>query len=300
MRYFGNDIKISVNKLVVSYTDEGEDNASVIIFIHGFPLNKTMWDSQLALLKKDYRVISYDIRGHGNSETGIDEFSIDLFVTDLINLMNALEIDKASLCGLSMGGYIALNAIEKHPERFDALVLSDTHCIADPPQVKKKRLDTIESIKEFGVEKYVHDMIVSFFGPKSFITHKNVISEVKEMILNTTEQSLTKTLLALSQRKATCNKLPEITIPVLFLVGEDDKITPPQASELMHEKIKSSTMHIISHAGHLSNLENPEEFNEHLKTFFATVYNKPTNNSTQSRVSKLSQLRNKLNIFLSV
>lgn len=300
MRYFGNDIKISVNKLVVSFTDKGEDDAPVIIFIHGFPLNKTMWDNQLEALKADYRVISYDIRGHGSSDIGIDEFSIDLFVTDLLNLMDALEIEKASLCGLSMGGYIALNAIENHPERFDALVLSDTHCIADPPQVKKKRLDTIESIKEFGVERYVNDMIVSLFGPKSFTTYKNKISDVREMILNTTELSLSKTLLALSRRKATCNKLPEITIPVLFLVGEEDKITPPQASELMHEKIKNSTMHIISHAGHLSNLENPGEFNEHLKTFFAKIYNKPIISNTYNDDSILSQLRNKLNIFLSI
>jgi len=259
-----------------------------------------MWDNQVNALKDDYRIISYDIRGHGNSETGIDDFSIDLFGSDLLNLMDALEIEKASLCGLSMGGYIALNAIENHPERFDALVLCDTHCIADPPQVKKKRLDTIESIKEFGVEKYVDDLIVSLFGPKSFTTHKNVILDVKEMILNTTEKSLSKTLLALSQRKATCSKLPEITVPVLFLVGEEDKITPPKATELMHAKIRNSTMHILSQAGHLSNLENPGEFNEHLKTFFAAVYKKTTIKSFNGSNSILSQLRNKLNIYLSI
>jgi len=256
MRYFGNNIKTFVNNFEVSYTDQGMDDAPVLIFIHGFPLNKSMWNEQIEVFKEDYRVIAYDIRGHGDSEAGNEEFSIELFVNDLLHLMDALKIEKASLCGLSMGGYIALNAIENHPERFDSLVLSDTHCIADPPKVKQKRLDTIDSIREFGVEKYVEDSIEHLFAPESFITHKKVISDVKEMILNTSEQSLSKTLLALSLRKTTCNKLSEITIPVLFTVGEEDKITPPEASELMHEKIKNSTLHIISHAGHLSNLEN--------------------------------------------
>jgi len=299
MHYFGNNIRILVNNLVVSYTDNGPEEAPVIIFLHGFPLNKTMWDKQLDALNENYRVIAYDIRGHGDSETGTDDFSIELFVADLLNLMNALRIDKASLCGLSMGGYIALNAIENHPERFDAVVLSDTNCIADPPKVKQKRQDTIESIKAFGVEKYVNDSIVNLFAPESFIAHKEVIRNVKEMIINTTEQSLSKTLLALSRRKATCSKLPEITIPVLFLVGEEDKITVPEASELMREKITNSTLHIISHAGHLSNMENPDEFNDRLKTFFETVYKKPELLQTAACISVFSQIRHRLNMLLT-
>jgi len=298
MHYFGNNIKLMVNNLVVSYTDNGPENAPVIIFIHGFPLNKTMWDNQVDALKEDYRVISYDIRGHGDSEIGNDDFSIKLFVTDLLHLMDALKIEKASLCGLSMGGYIALNAIENHPERFEALVLSDTNCIADPPQVKQKRLNTIESIREFGVEKYVDDSIVNLFAPESFTTNKEAVSVVKEMILNTSEKSLSKTLLALSMRKATCNKLPEITIPVHFIVGEEDKITPPEASELMHEKIKNSTIHIISHAGHLSNMENPDEFNEQLKTFLALVY-KHDILQTDGSTSAFSEIRHRLNMLLA-
>jgi len=299
MRYFGSNIKLVVNNLVVSYTDQGSEEAPVIIFIHGFPLNKTMWDNQVDALKEDYRVVSYDIRGHGDSEPGNEDFSIKLFVADLLQLMDALKIEKASLCGLSMGGYIALNAIENFPERFDALVLSDTNCIADSPKAKQKRLTTIESIREFGVEKYVDDSIVHLFAPESFMTHKNEISEVKEMILNTSEQSLSKTLMALSQRKATCGKLPEITIPVLFLVGEEDEITPPEASELMHQKIKNSTIHIIPQAGHLSNLENPVEFNKQLKIFFAKVYKKHETEQADGSTSAFSQIRHRLNMLLT-
>ena len=112
MRNPGKNIKIIVNNLTVSYNDEGPDDAPVIVFIHGFPLNKSMWDAQVEELENNYRVIAYDIRGHGVSDSGSEDFTIDLFVSDLLGLMEALKIDKTVLCGFSMGGYIALNAID--------------------------------------------------------------------------------------------------------------------------------------------------------------------------------------------
>ena len=250
-------------------------------------------------LKDNYRVIAYDIRGHGDSDAGNEEFSIELFVSDLLSLMDVLKIDKASLCGLSMGGYIVLNAIENYPERFDALVLSDTHCIADPPDIKEKRLKTIESIKEYGVEKYVEDSIKSLFASESFTSKIAEIEAVREMILNTTEQSLYKTILALYVREETCNMLNKIKVPVLVLVGEEDKITPPEAARFMHESIQDSTLHIIKHAGHLSNLENPDEFNDQLTKFFATIYKKHEILHTDGSTSAFSQIRHRLNMLLT-
>jgi len=261
-----------INNLFVSYTDEGQEGSPVILFIHGFPFNKSMWKLQHEELKDNYRVISYDIRGHGNSGSGNEDFSIDLFANDLIGLMDALKIDKAILCGLSMGGYIALNAMGKYHERFDALVLSDSQCIADTSEVKEKRMRAIESIKHTGVEKYAEESIKNFFSPESFLTKGKEIADVREMILKTSEQSLCNTLLALSLRKETCQILPEIKVPVLIMVGNEDKITPPAAARFMHEKIEGSFLKIIDHAGHLSNLENPGEFNVQLKKFVASVY----------------------------
>ncbi|MCE5332208.1 MAG: alpha/beta fold hydrolase [Bacteroidales bacterium] len=299
MRYFGNDIRIFVNNLMVSYTDEGADEAPVLIFIHGFPLNKFLWNKQVEALKDNYRVIAYDIRGHGDSEAGNIEFSIELFVNDLICFMDALKIEKASICGLSMGGYIALNAIENYPERFDALVLSDTHCIADSSETKEKRIKSIESIKENGVEKYVEESIKSLFASESFTTKVPEIEAVREMILNTPEQSLYKTLLALYVREETCNILDKIKVPVLVMVGEEDKITPPGAARFMHEKIQDSTLYIVKHAGHLSNMESPDEFNAQLKMFFASVYKKPLSISVSDNHSIVKQLQNQLSFFFS-
>jgi 3-oxoadipate enol-lactonase len=261
-----------INNLLVNYADEGEKGFPVIIFIHGFPFNMSMWNLQVESLKDNYRVIKYDIRGHGSSETGNEVFSIELFVNDLICLMDALKIDNAILCGLSMGGYIALNAIDKYNERFGALILCDTQCIADTLEVKEKRIKTIESIRESGVEKYADESIKNLFASESFTTRVREIANVREMIMKTSEQSICNTLLALSVRKETCHILSAIKVPVLIMVGNEDKITPPAAAMFMHEKIGGSLLKIIDHAGHLSNLENPGEFNVQLKKFVATVY----------------------------
>ena len=272
MRELGNNIRITINDLAVSYNDEGKTGDPVIIFIHGFPFNKYMWNKQMEVLKENYRVIAYDVRGHGNSDAGAEDFSIDLFATDLLNLMDALKIDKAMLCGLSMGGYIALNAVENDPDRFDALILSDTTCTADTREAKEKRMKTIESIKKDGVEKFAEESIKNLFAPESFSTKKLEIAAVREMIVNTTEESLCKTLRAFYERKETCSKLSDIYVPVLIMVGEEDKITPLAAAQLMNEKIKESLLSIIRHAGHLSNIENPVEFNNQLEEFVSTVY----------------------------
>lgn len=238
MRNSGKNIKIIANNITVSYTDEGSDNAPVIIFIHGFPLNKTMWNKQVGELKGNYRVIAYDIRGHGNTDVGDYDFSIELFVKDLLSLMDALKIDKTILCGFSMGGYIALKAIENNPERFNALLLCDTNCTEDKPEAKEKRMKAIESIKEKGLEQYAEESLKKLFAPKSFSKHIKEIAIVKDMIMKTSKQSLYKTLHALAERKETCSKLHEIKVPVLIMVGKEDEITSPNVALSMHEKNK--------------------------------------------------------------
>lgn len=271
MNYPKNSITITVNNLTVSYIDEGNINSPAIIFIHGFPLSKMMWEKQIELLKNNYHVIAYDIRGHGNTDTGNDNFSIDLFVNDLLSLMDALKIDKTILCGLSMGGYIALKAIEKFPERFNGLVLCDTTCSADTPEGKEKRIKTIETIKENGIEKYAEESLKKLFAPESFSKHLDEIALIREMILNTTTQSLYKTLHALAERTETCTSLHKIEVPVLIIVGNLDELTPPEVALMMHEKIEGSIFHILENAGHLSNLENSEQFNNKISEFLLSI-----------------------------
>ena len=271
MRYIGTNIEMTVNNHTVSYTDEGPDHAQVIILIHGFPFNKSMWNKQVEVLIETYRVIAYDVRGHGISTAGTDDFSIELFVDDLLGLMDALKIDRAMLCGLSMGGYIALNAVENFPKRFGALILCDTNCIADTPEAREKRMKTIESIQEKGLEQYAIESLKNLFAPESFVTNREKIALVKTMIMETSVQTLSRTLFALSRRKETCTNLHRISIPVLIVVGIEDKITPSDAARQMQKNIKGSILNIIEHAGHLSNIENSYDFNRQLIKFVSSV-----------------------------
>lgn len=301
MRYFGKNINLFLNNLMVCYTDDGPDEAPVIIFIHGFPLNKSMWDKQMAAFKYHYRVIAYDVRGHGESESrDMTTFSIENFAHDLVYFMDALKIDRASLCGLSMGGYIALNAIENYPHRFESLVLCDTSCFPDTPETIEKRMKTVESIEKNGLMSYADSSMKILFASESQTTKVAEIAAVKEMILTTSVESLSKTLLALCVRKETCTLLPHIQVPVLVLVGEEDQITPPATATYMHENIKNSTLHVIKHAGHLSNLENSADFNRQLKTFFASVYKQRLAIPTEVITSFVDQLRDKMKSFVAL
>src|SRR6266404_327312 len=105
------------------YTETGAPGKPALIFIHAFPFNQTMWSDQAALCANRFRVITYDHRGHGQSELGTGRYMFEFFVDDLLGLMDRLKIEKAVLCGLSMGGYVALRMAERHPEKILGLVL---------------------------------------------------------------------------------------------------------------------------------------------------------------------------------
>jgi len=185
--------------------------------------------------------------------------------------MDKIEIEKAVICGLSMGGYIALNAVLYHPERFKALVLSDTQCAADTPEAKEKRQKTIDSIRKNGIENFADDSVQNFFTPETLQNESAAIDKVRMMVAATSEKTLIETLHALRDREENCSRLQEIRVPVLIVVGEEDRITPPEASKLMHEKIAGSRLSVITQAGHLSNMERPDEFNRELKIFIDSL-----------------------------
>jgi len=271
MQSLKRNLSVMVNGLKVSYNDEGPSNKAVVIFIHGFPLNKSIWDFQLETLHDFYRVIAYDARGMGNSEPGTEEFSVQDLADDLIGFMNALAIEKAIVCGHSMGGYILLNAVEKSPDRFEGLVLCSTQSKSDNSDSKELRLKTMESIKLDGVEEYAEKILKDLFSYLSFTSKREEIAAIKDIIQKTNTDVLIRNLLALMNRKDMTSFLSQISIPVLIIVGKRDSITPMLRSEFMHEHIEHSTLELINYAGHLPNLENPWEFNKCVKKFIDTT-----------------------------
>lgn len=266
----GYDLTIPVNDFHLSYDDVGEGSIPVI-FLHGFPFDKSMWEGQLDFLKDSYRLIPCDIRGFGKSTDEESSLNIDLFADDLMYFMDKLSIEKAIICGLSMGGFIALNAVKRFPNRFEALILCDTQCIADTAEVKEKRYKTIDEIEIEGVTNFNEGFIKTVFHKDSITNKKELVEQLRSVVFSNSEHIIKQGLVALAERSETCSTLNEITIPTLILCGREDAVTPLAQSEFMNANIKGSVLHVIDNAGHVSNLEQPHEFNKHLLDFLTVL-----------------------------
>ena len=247
--------------------DHGVPSAMPVVFVHGFPFDHTTWNPQMDEIGKHYRTVAYDVRGHGQSFVGDGQYTIEGHVDDLMALLDYLKIPKAVIVGLSMGGYITLRALERNPERFRAVVLCDTRSEADGNEGKLKRFASIVAVKRDGSAAFADAFVKNVFAEGTFQTNPGAVEAVRSIISHTSELSIAGTQLALASRTDTTGSLSRITIPTLILVGEHDVTTPPVASRTMHGHIKGSELHIVSHAAHMSNIENPAFFNEKLLAF---------------------------------
>lgn len=277
--------KLELNNIWISYDDIGVGKTP-ILFLHGFPFNKSMWENQVDFLKDSYRILTLDIRSFGQSLDNHIEVSIELFSNDLIQFMNALELKKVIICGLSMGGFIALNAVKKHPKRFSALILCDTQCAVDTKEQKAKRIETIKEIELNGISNFTSNFLEAVFHEETFATKIGLVAKIESDILANTPAIIVSGLKALASRAETCSSINKIEIPTLIICGREDQVTPLSQSEFMHRIIKNSTLKIIENAGHLSNLEQPEAFNTELLEFLlsepilsiATAVKEPNSN----------------------
>lgn len=266
----GTHLYLTLNGAAVCYDDWGTGNLPVL-FIHGFPFDKSTWHPQMNVLKQDHRVIAYDISGFGKSTVRMEMPNIELYADDLIHFMDALGISRAIVCGLSMGGYILLNAVRRFPHRFEAVVLCDTQCTADTPEAREKRKEAIIQVMSGKLNGFAEKFIPKLFNPGE--PDPELVSRIKEIILSTAPETITGALNALKNRQETCSFLPQINLPALIICGEQDQVTPPSKSEELHLGIKDSEFYLVPDAGHLSNLEQPEIFTRRLMEFLSRFKN---------------------------
>ncbi|MFY3740547.1 MAG: pimeloyl-ACP methyl ester carboxylesterase [Candidatus Nitrosomirales archaeon] len=258
-----------INGINLYYSETGKIESMPAVLIHGFPFSSDMWKRQTQMLqeKNNFRIITYDLRGHGKSDVGDGQYTLELFVDDLIALLDYLKIDKAVICGFSLGGYIVLRAVERNPERFNGLVLCDTMSTSDSNEARLRRAASIKLIKKEGVKPFAEGFLKAVFAPQSFGTRPDLIDEARKMILSNSPIGICGTLLAMAGRTDTSEGLANINVPTLILVGKYDALTPPAAANNMHDKIPNSKLHILNDAAHMSNMENPSEFNKLLNEF---------------------------------
>jgi len=245
----------------------GNPNKNPIVFVHGFPLDHFMWDKQVEFLSNDFYCVRYDIRGLGVSPAGDGQFTMESFVDDLESVIDELKLNKPVLCGLSMGGYISLRALERMQDKFSAVILCDTRSEPDNNEGKLKRAAGIKRINTEGLTLFTKDFITNCYG--EHYKQNNKI-DLEKRIAKSSQfdpAGVKGSLLAMLGRNDTTEFLGRINIPALIICGEDDALTTPTVMKSMAEKINGSEFVVIKNSGHLSPIENPEEVNKAIGDF---------------------------------
>ncbi len=262
---------MNLDAIETHFIEKGPANGLPVVLIHGFPFSHEMWKPQVEALSAKYRVIAYDVRGHGKTGAGDGQYTLEFFVADLLDLLDRLRILEAVLVGLSMGGYIALRAAERNPDRVKALVLCDTRSEADSNEAKIKRSVGIRRVKLEGTVPFAEDFVKGIFAADTFKSNPVAVESIKKIIGSNPPEGVCGALLALATRTDTTNALPNIRVPTLVMTGEEDAITPPAVGKAMADKIPGAEFHVVPKAAHMSNQENPDVFNQHLQNFLAKI-----------------------------
>ncbi len=260
-------MKAHINGINLDYTDAG--NGDVLVFIHAFPLSQLMWEPQVKAFSKNYRVITLDLRGHGESETLLWNFTLEDYAKDINELLQYLNVQQATFIGLSMGGYILFAFYRLFPTMVKALVLADTRAQADSEEGKAGRLAMAQIANTEGPTAIADMMIPKLLTTATIENRNDLVEQVRSMIVKNQSSGIIVDLMAMAVRPNSTALLSHIACPTLVIVGEDDVATQPSESYYMRERIAQAQLTTIPNAGHLSNYEQPEAFNQAFLSFLS-------------------------------
>ena len=260
--------KLRLGGIQIGYDDEGD--GPVLVLLHGYPFNRSQWRDQLTAFRKSHRVIAPDLRGHGETDV-TPTTTIQGMAQDVAELMTALDVNTAIIGGLSMGGYVALSFYRRFPERVTALVLADTRASADTDTARQNRAVQVERALREGMQGIADEMVPKLLGPETIAKKPEVVQRLRQMMVSTNPKGAESALKAMATREDQIAFLSQIQTPTFIVVGRDDAITPVVDSELMHREIIGSQLEVIEHSGHVSNLEQPDEFNVRLREFLSSL-----------------------------
>lgn len=264
-------MKILVNNTYLGYDDHGI--GLPILFLPAFPLNRSMWQGELMTLLSDerYRLVALDWRGFGESDITNPISTMELFASDLAGLMDSLGIQQAVLCGLSMGGYAAFAFLRKYPQRVSGLILADTRPGADTPEARANRENVARIAESQGTGAIAELQVPRVLSDYTRQHHPEVVIRVRQMIESATVQGIAAASRGMGQRADSTDLLARISCPTIVIVGEQDALTPPNVAQEYAAQIPGAQLTVISNAGHLSNLEQPEAFLQAVRGFLGSI-----------------------------
>lgn len=262
-------MRTTINGVSIAYHDQG--NGFPLVFLHAFPLSRMMWAPQEAALAPQFRIITIDLRGHGESNAPLWHYSLDQAADDVRGLLDYLSIQQAVFVGLSMGGYILFAFYRKYAELVKGLVLADTRAQADTDEGKQARFEMAQVAYKQGASAVADLMIPKLLSPATIQTRPELVQRVRTMIEGNQISGIAGDLMAMAGRSDSVPLLKQITCPVHIIVGELDLPTPPSDAMLMADRIPGARLTVIPGAAHLSNMEQPDRFNETIRSFVLNV-----------------------------
>ncbi len=256
--------KVSTTHGTLSILDHGSGRP--ILFIHGFPLDHTMWTAQVEAFEQTHRVIVPDLRGFGESSVASDVMSMARFADDLQECLSQRGVNSpVTVCGLSMGGYIAFELFRRWRPLVERLILCDTRAAADSEAARKVRYETAERVLQEGGDFLAEAMLEKLFSPKTLAKKKEIVEQTRQVIRQTSPEGIAAALKGMAIREDATPRLSEIEVPTLLIVGSDDAITPPAEMKLMEQQIPDARLCVVADAGHLAPLENPNIVNQSIR-----------------------------------
>jgi 3-oxoadipate enol-lactonase len=255
----------------VNLAVEVRGEGPAILFIHGYPLDRTIWRDQLSALE-GYRRIAPDLRGMGQSDAPDLGYSMAIYAADLAALLDALAVDEVIVCGHSMGGYIAFEFLRSWRARVRGLILIDTRADADSPEGRRARDGAAATARERGAGAIADSMLPKMLAPATLADQPEVAKRVRALMAATPVAGMVGALAAMRDRAESETLLPALAqIPTLVIAGQADGLTPPDQARAMSELIAGSRLAIIPGAGHLPSVEQPAATTRSLREFLDSL-----------------------------
>lgn len=258
-------MKKHVNGTELFVQDQGQ--GAPVILLHGFPLDHRMWQAQVETLSANYRILTPAFRGMGQSDVPVSPTSLQQYAQDILALMDGLGIEKATLGGFSMGGYVAFALLRLAPERFSALILANTRPEPDGQEGRKNRMNMAVSLYDKGAAAARDAMLPKLVTPATIQEQPQLIDNLKLIMDSMPAEGLVHASIAMAFRENSIPLLSSIAVPTLVIAGEQDAIAPPDVMKSMADQIQGASFHVIPAASHLTPMEKPEAFNALLLDF---------------------------------
>lgn len=243
-----------------------------LVLLHAFPLSSAMWDAQRTGLAESCRVITPDLRGFGRSPLGTDGPSLDHLADDVAALLHRLALDRVVLGGLSMGGYVAMAFVRRHADRVAGLILADTKASADSEAARANRLRIADRLASApGSPVLLDEVLPGLTGDTTKTGRKAVQARVRDLVAAAAGGPAAWAQRAMAPRPDSFATLRDVTVPSVVIVGDEDVLAPPADARAMADVLPGARLVVLSRAGHLSAMEDPDGFNSAVRDLVSVL-----------------------------